>query len=385
MNDFTFKMPTKIIFGIGKSRKLSEVCSMFSANKVFLVTDRHISCTPSFKELIKGLEYDGIPYVLYEDAVPEPPVESIDSASQVLKESGCDLVVAVGGGSPIDTGKAISMLQTNKGSIREYLFGGSRTVTNRPLPLVAVPTTARSGSEVTGASVISDTQNKIKLSVTHDFLIPSAAVIDPLMHTGMPGIITTSTGMDALTHAIEAFVSLNANPVSDAFAMQAIRLIAANLRTAFSNPKNLEARSNMATASTIAAAAFVNAGLGAVHGISQSMGGVAHVSHGISNSLMLPYVCAKNLVGNLEKFAVIAELLGEATNGLSLRDKAETAVHAIRRLSVDLKIPQRLSEVNVTKEMFPDIVKGTMEYRMLALNPVVLTEQDVYDILEKSF
>ena len=293
--------------------------------------------------------------------------------------------IAVGGGSVIDTAKAMCMLVTNEGSVKEYLFGGSKTVENPSLPLIVVPTTAGSGSEVSAASVITDEENDIKLSVSHEYLMPKFAVIDPLQQIHMPAFITATTGMDALTHAIESYVSLNANPFSDAYGEMAIRLIGENIRTAVHDPLNLEAREKMAVASTLAGTAFVNGGLGAVHGISQAMGGVAHVAHGTANSMMLPYVIEKNTPGNLEKFGKIAELLGENVTGLSKWEAAHCAISAVQKLAADLRIPSKLTEVGVTKEMFPAIIKGTMEYRLLAVNPVKITEQDVEEILEKAY
>ena len=216
--------------------------------------------------------------------------------------------------------------------------------------------------------------------------MPLAAGIDPVMHRGMPPVVTASTGMDALTHAIESYVSLNAEPINEAFAEKAIQLIGENIRTATYDPTNLEARSNMAVASTIAAAAFVNGGLGAVHGIAQSMGGVAHTPHGIANALLLPYVMELNIKGAPGKFAKIAILLGENTDGCCEREAAEAAVKAVRTLVEDLHIPTKLHELKIPvgPEMFDTIVKGTMEYRLLSLNPVKVREQDVYEILNKA-
>ena len=385
MKEFVFKLPTRIVFGQGASTRLGPLCREFGAEKVMVVTDRVIGASQGFQGILKGLEEDGIDYQVYDQVVPEPPVETVDAAADYLKKIGCGMVIAVGGGSSIDTSKAICALATNEGSARDYLFGGSRTLTHRPLPLVAVPTTAGSGSEVTAASVLSDEQRGIKLSITHDWLIPLVAVVDPIMHRDMPRIITASTGMDALTHAVEAYVSRNASPVSDAMAVASISRIGASLRLAASDPENMEARSEMAIASVLAGAAFVNGGLGAVHGISQAIGGVAHVSHGVANALLLPYVCRRNLPGAQERFATIARLLGERTEQLTLSQAAEAAVNAIEQLQSDLRLPAKLSQVGVTREMFPEIVKGAMEYRLMGLNPVKLTEQDVTEILEAAF
>lgn len=385
MKEFTFNLPVKIFFGEGISGDLSNLARLYGASRVMLVTDRVIGRTKGFAAIEAGLKEKGIQTVVYDETEPEPPVDAVDRAAAVMRESGCQMAVAVGGGSAIDSAKAMCMLCTNEGSVREYLFGGNRTVENRPLPLVCVPTTAGSGSEVTASRVISDPERGIKLSITHEWLIPLAAVIDPVMHKDMPPVITASTGMDALTHAIEAYVSRNAEPVSDALALAAIRLIAENIRTATYRPDCMEARSCMALASVMAAASFVNAGLGAVHGISQAMGGVAHVSHGIGNALLLPFVCEANLPGNLERYARIAALLGERTEGLAVHQAAGRCVEAIHRMIRELRLPAALHEVNVTKEMFPEIVKGGMEYRLMPLNPVPLKEEDIYAILEKAY
>ena len=386
MKDYIFKLPTKIIFGEGASLNVKPVLEQYGIKKVMVVTDEGIAGTQGFKDFVGGLDSQKIDYVLFTNAVADPPIEAVDEAKEILVKSGADGVIAVGGGSSIDTSKAMCMLVTNEGSVREYLFGGTKTVTNRPIPLIAIPTTAGSGSEVTAASVITDNQNNIKLSVTHEYLMPLAAIVDPLMHVGMPPMITASTGMDALTHAIEAYVSLNAEPLSDMYAEKCIEMIGKNIRTAMFNPTNIEARSNMAIASILGAAAMVNAGLGAVHGISQAMGGIAHTPHGIGNSLLLPYVMEMNLPGNPKKFARIAELLGEKTEGLSERDAAKLAVKAIRQMAYDLRIPDSLKDlaIPVTPDMFDTIVDGTMAYRLLAVNPVKVRREDVYEILEKA-
>lgn len=380
-SNFIFKMPTKIIFGVNEALKLDKLLNELGYKKIFIVTDKFLKEIDAFKNIVSNLKSKDFDVTVFTDIVPEPPIEVVDNAADVLKNSGADVVIAVGGGSTIDICKSICMLKNNEGSVKEYLFGGSKSVVNESLPLIAVPTTAGSGSEVTAASVISDEQNNIKLSVTHENLIPKIAVVDPVMHIGMPPLITASTGMDALTHAIEAYVSKNACIISDFYAEKAISLIGENIYTATYTPTDLEARGNMAIASILAAAAFANAGLGAVHGISQSMGGVAHVPHGVANAMLLPPVIKKNMVGALNKFNKVAELLGENIEGLTIREGAAKAIERIRQMAVDLKIPCSLSEVNVTEDMFKEIVDGTMGYRLLPLNPVKITENDVYEIL----
>lgn len=385
MKDFMFRMPAKVRFGVGISKNIADVCKEFGAKKVFVITDSMIVKTNILDPIKESLELAGMPYEIFSEIVPDPAIEIVDATAEVLRKSGANVVVAVGGGSPIDAAKSICMLQTNEGSVRDYLFGGTKTVTNPSLPLICVPTTAGSGSEMTAAAVITDNQNQVKVSVTSDFLVPKVALIDPLLHVGMPGFITATTGLDALTHAIEAYVSLNASPVSDAMALQAMRLIGKNLRTAVANGNDIEARSNMAVASSIAAVAFFNGGLGVVHGIAQAMGGVAHVAHGVANSLILPYAMERNVVGNLEKFKEIAIALGENVEGLTLREAADKAVEAVYQLAIDIRVPLKLNQVGVTREHFPEIIKGTMAYRLLAVNPCKLQEKDIVDILEKCY
>lgn len=385
MNDFIFKMPTRIVFGAGQSRDLSAILKEFSAKHILIVTGKNTGKTASFAHMCEGLKACGAAYDIFNDTQPEPPVEAVDQAVSALRKTDYDLVIAFGGGSVIDSAKAISMLLRNEGSARDYLFGGSREIKNRGIPLIGIPTTAGSGSEVTASSVISDPLRGKKLSITHPYLIPTIAVVDPEVQCEMPAKITSSTGMDALTHAIEAYVSKNSEPVSDALAVGAIRMIGEYLPRAYKTPNDMEARSHMAVASVMAAAAFMNGGLGAVHGISQAIGGIAHVSHGLGNALLLPYVCEKNLPGSPEKFAHIAQLLTPHKLGADPSCKPEDCITKIIELNRVLDIPEKLSQVKVTREMFPQILEESLAYRLLPLNPVPMTEQFVMEILNEAF
>lgn len=384
MKSFLFQSPTKVKFGVGASLELAALLAESGAKRPMIVSGTHVSKTAGFLRAKEALCREGYEPVLFLSAVPDPPIETVDEAAAFLRESGCDAVIAIGGGSSMDTAKAMAMLARNEGSVREYLFGGSRTLERSPLPLLCVPTTAGSGSEVTAASVISDHENHVKLSVTNPRLFPRCAVIDPGMQLDMPAFVTATTGMDALTHAVESYVSQNASPFSDAYGAAAMKRIAANLRTACREPQNLEARSNMAVASCMAATAYASGGLGAVHGMAQALGGVANVAHGTANALLLPYVLEKNIRGNPVKFAGIAGFLGADTAGLSPEAAAELAVREVHRLAEDLNIPRTLREVGVTPDLFPAIIKRTMEYRLLKINPVPLTEKDIEEILQNA-
>ena len=386
MKDFIFKMPAKVRFGEGIHKQLGTILKdEMGFSKVFVATDKGIVATGIIDKVKEGLDKGGIAYEIYDELIPDPTIEVVDEAADVLRQSGADVVLAVGGGSPIDTAKAMCMLQTHEGSVRDYLFGGSKQVTRETMPLVCIPTTAGTGSEMTAASVISNNQDKTKVSVTHENLIPRIALIDPELQMGMPPFITATTGMDALTHAIESYVSLNAEPISDAMGIAAIRMISENIRLATADGSNKVARTNMAIASTIAGVAFMNGGLGVVHGIAQTIGAVAHVAHGVANSLLLPYCMERNVVGNLSKFRNIAIAMGENIDGLSEREAAQAAVDAVFQLAKDLKVPMKLKDVGVTREMFPEIIEGTMEYRLLGVNPCKLKPSDIEEILENAF
>ena len=386
MKDFIFKMPAKVRFGEGIHKQLGTILKdEMGFSKVFVATDKGIVATGIIDKVKEGLDKGGIAYEIYDELIPDPTIEVVDEAADVLRQSGADVVLAVGGGSPIDTAKAMCMLQTHEGSVRDYLFGGSKQVTRETMPLVCIPTTAGTGSEMTAASVITNNQDKTKVSVTHENLIPRMAFIDPELQMGMPPFITATTGMDALTHAIESYVSLNAEPISDAMGIAAIRMISENIRLATADGSNKVARTNMAIASTIAGVAFMNGGLGVVHGIAQTIGAVAHVAHGVANSLLLPYCMERNVVGNLSKFRNIAIAMGENIDGLSEREAAQAAVDAVFQLAKDLKVPMKLKEVGVTREMFPEIIEGTMEYRLLGVNPCKLKPSDIEEILENAF
>jgi len=381
MKDFLFKSPTRVHFGVGSIAKLGSIVRELGAKKAFVLTGSVVAKSPILTTVKESLDADGTPYITFAVPSGEPSVPSVDALADELKASGADVIVSVGGGGSIDLAKAAAALVTNEGSVKDYLFGGTKTVTNKPIFHIAIPTTAGTGSEVTAATVVDDPEKNVKLSISHEYIIPNVALIDPNLHLDMPAKVTAMTGFDALTHAIESYVSLNASPVSDTLGIAAIKMIGANLATAVHNGKDIEARSNMAVASTIAGIAFMNGGLGVVHGIAQSMGGLHHTPHGIANGLLLPYAMHRNYVGNPEKFANIAEALGKDIHGLSVEDAAKLSVDAVFDLQKDVGIPTTLGEVDVYEKDFDPIIAGTMGYRLLPLNPVKLSEEDVRGIL----
>lgn len=385
MKPFEFKMKTKIFFGEHKLEEIGGICAGCHSTNVLVLCDPFLRDMAFMKTITDSIDKCGISWEIFSDIVPDPPVELVDDVAAMLKSKKIDMVVAVGGGSTLDTAKSISMLQTNEGSVRDYLFGGTKEVKIKGIPVCCVPTTAGTGSEVTSASVITDTQTNNKLSVTNDLIIPDYAVIDPITQVSMPAKITAMTGMDVLTHAIESYVSLKADPVADLLALEAIGIVSRNLRTAVHDGSNMEARMAMAYASTLGGICILNSTVGAVHGIAQSMGGVAHTAHGLANAILLPYVMKKNLPANIKKYKDIAVALGEPVEGLSDRDAAEKSIAAVERLIDDIGIPKKMREVNITEDMLPQILDLTMNYRLLALNPRKLNREDIDEILKEAF
>ncbi len=382
--EFEFYSPVKIVTGVGESLKLEKWVKLFRAEMVLVIVDKAVSATDAFRNMTDSMKEQNIAFDIFSDTIPEPPMELIDDLAIQVRKKAYDLVIAVGGGSPMDTAKAVCMLKNNEGRIKEYLFGGTKTPIHPSVPLICIPTTAGSGSEVSCASVIEDTELNIKLSCTHPNLYAEIAILDPLMQKGMPPMVTAGTGMDAMTHAIESYTSKNSCVFTEMYARKAIELIAKNLPVVMKDPDNMESRMMMAQASTLAAISMANGGLGAVHGISQSMGGVAHTPHGITNAILLPKVVKYNCKGDPIKFADIAGLLGADIRGLTVEEAAEAAGVRIAELNRELGIPDNISSLNVTRDMFPEIVKGTMGYRLLWMNPIEFTEELAYQILEES-
>lgn len=385
MHSFLFKGPTYIKYGIGVVNQLAELCRDLSMTHILFVTGNHVRASEEFARILDTIDTASMAYDIYSDIPTEPTVSIVDTAASFLKEHHCDGIVAIGGGSILDTAKAMALLGSNPGSARDYMFGGNGVVTAAALPLICIPTTAGSGSEVTASSVILDENKGVKLSITHNYLFPKYALIDPTLHLSMPHKITISTGMDAMTHAIEAYTSTTANAMSDMYALTAISMINENITIVAEEPDNLDARGNMALASTLAALAFVNGGLGIVHGISQAMGGLAHVPHGIGNAILLPYCLNLNQSYAVDKFADIAHAMGLTAPDNDTASLAALVPEAIRKLSLDIGIPASTKEFALTPEMFPAIIKETMAYRLLKCNPAPVTPEIVENILVQSY
>jgi alcohol dehydrogenase class IV len=382
---YQFKAPSVIVNGPGAAKEVGNFAKGLG-KKALIVTDAHLEKVGLLNEAQKSLEIAGVPFAIYNGVAIEPTQDNIEEGLKAYKEAGADFLIAVGGGSPMDTGKAIGALAANPGKISDFM--GANKIPKPAAPLIAIPTTAGTGSEVTPFTIITDTAKDVKMLIASPNILPRVALVDPLMTLQMPQGITAATGLDALTHAIEAYVSVKAQPITDTLALKAIRLIGANLRQAWSNGDNLEARTNMLIGSLHAGLAFANSSVALVHGMARPIGAYFHVPHGVSNAALLPTVIEFSILGNPRKYADIAEAMGENTEGLSLLDAAYVAAEATRRLNEDLKVPT-LRGLGVEEKKFYSVVKQ-MAVDAIASgspgnNPRKATADEIVELYKKAF
>ena len=380
----TFLSPNKVILGNGATSQVGKEAKSLGAKKALIATDEGVSKAGLVEGVEKSLKSEKIDVGIFDKVKAEPPARLVDECAQMAQSKGYDIIIGIGGGSSLDVAKGASIIATNKRSILNYV--GINIVPRPGLNKILLPTTAGSGSEVTRGIVITDEADNSKKVVFSDFALANVAIVDPLLTISMPPVITTDTGMDALVHAIEAYVSANATPFSDILAIEAIRLIAENLPVAYAKADNLEARFNMALAATLGGMAFVSGGLGAVHALAYSLGTEYHLPHGRTNAVMLPHVVNYNKIGNLKKYADIAQAMEENIEGLSTYQAAEKLVISLNRLLETLRIPTKLSAYGISKEDIPKLVEGAMKQsRLFVPNPRNLTEEDVKNIYAGAF
>lgn len=328
--------PTLLV-GPGSSARLGQAIAGFGHSKILIVTDSIISKLGLLKPLTDALTAGGAQFVVFDEITPDAPIPLIEQGIEFYKENGCDAIVAFGGGSSMDASKAIAVSVTNPKPLRQlagYLKG-----LRSPVKIYAVPTTAGTGSEVTVAAVISDPETHKKLVIVDPRMVPKMAALDPSLMTGLPPHITAATGIDALTHAVEAFVGHWTTPYSDGMALSAVGLIFENLRTAYSDGKNLEAREKMALASTYAGFAFTRANVGYVHAIAHQFGGKYHTPHGLANAIMLPFVLKYSRPAITERLAMLAVRAKVGTEDESSEVLAQKFLDAVDQLNRDLGIP----------------------------------------------
>ena len=340
---YGFFIPSVTLIGIGASKQIPDKIKALGGSKPLLVTDKGVVAVGICKQVTDLLDAANMPYVVYDETVPNPTDKNVEDGVAIYKKNGCDSLITLGGGSSHDCGKGIGLLVSNGGKIHDY--EGIDKATKPLMPYLAVNTTAGTGSEMTRFAVITDTSRHVKMAIADWRITPGIAIDDPVLMVGMPPALTAATGMDALTHAVEAFVSTIANPMTDACAIESIKLVFKYLRKAVANGQDLEAREGMCFAQYLGGMAFNNASLGYVHAMAHQLGGFYNLPHGECNALLLPHVEQFNLIANVEKFVAMAKIMGENTEGLAPRDAAELALKAIRQLSTDVGIPATLVEL----------------------------------------
>jgi len=377
----TFRIPNAIITGSGSSKQVGEECKKLNLKKALIVTDRNQVKLGIINGVLASLPPSGVAYAIYDGVNTEPVTEHVQEGLKAFKGNGCDCLIAVGGGSPIDTAKAISVMAANPGSIEDYM--GLGKIPQKGRPVIAVPTTAGTGSEVTPFTIITDTRRDVKMLIGSPFLMPEIAIVDPQLTVPLPPDITAATGIDALTHAIEAYVSVKAQTISDVFCLAAIELIAGNLRQAWADGKDLAAREKTMMGALMAGIAFSNSSVALVHGMARPIGAYFHVRHGASNAALLGTVMEFSLEGNPARYARIAEAMGVEIKGLSEMEAAQRGAEAVKKLIKDIRIPS-VRELGVDKakldRLAPKMSDDAIASGSPANNPRQATREEIIEL-----
>ncbi len=399
---WTFHSATELLFGVDAVAMLGDRLREMSLRRLFVVTDKVLVSAGVWDTVRRPLLEAGVTIELFDRCVPEPSLDVAEEAISQARSFGPDSVLGLGGGSNMDLAKIVATVVTHGGSPRDYL--GDSRVPGPVMPIICVATTAGTGSEVTGAAVLTDVAAKIKVSTLSNYQRPRLAVVDPRLTLSCPAKVTADSGIDALTHAIEAFTAVDnevfplptgersvyqgRNPLADCFAERAISLVGQHLVQAVREPNNLAAREGMALAATLAGLAFSNAGVALVHAMEYPVGGAVHVSHGAGNGLLLPFVMRFNLPCRVRELARVAELLGAppAEANLTPEAAAERAIAAVEHLKVAIGIPARLRDLGVERTQLPEFAeKAAAIKRILRVNPRPVTVADIQSIYEAAW
>jgi len=355
---FELRFPAKIIFGRDSVDQIGAEAREYG-DKALLVTGRSAMRKAGVIDKVRNLlKASGFKEIhLYDQVEHDPSTETVDRGTELAREGQDDVVIGIGGGSALDAAKAIACMVKNEGTVADYQSG--RKIERPGIPFIALPTTAGTGAEITKNAVLTNRERKIKESIRSLLMIAKVAIVDPLLTVTMSPRVTAATGMDALTQAIEAYVTLASNPVADALALRSITLISQNLVRAFTDGNDIEARENVALGSLMSGMAFANSSLGAVHGIAHPIGALFDVSHGVICALLLPYVMEYNLPARTAKYGQIAGAMGQDTaKAGSEEDAARMAVKAVRELISQLQLPQHLQDVGIRRDDVAEIANA---------------------------
>lgn len=370
-------------FGPGARKELPEVIKRLGKTKAFIVTDGGLVKFGVAKMVTDVLDEASIPYEIFSDVKPNPTVTNVKNGIEAYKKSAADFIIAIGGGSSIDTAKAVGIVINNPEFADIVSLEGCAPTKNKCVPIVALPTTAGTAAETTINYVIIDEENQKKMVCVDPNDIPAVAIVDAELMYTLPASLTAATGMDALTHAIEGYITKGAWALSDMFEIEAIRMISRSLPTAVAEPSNPVARDAMAVAQYVAGMAFSNVGLGLVHGMAHPLGSLFDIPHGVANALLLPTIMEWNMPACLDKYPAIAEAMGVDISGMTREEAAQAACDAVKALSIKVGIPQRLSEIGISEKDIPALAGQAIADVCTPGNPRDVTIDDITELYTK--
>jgi len=396
---WSFHGPGQLLFGRDAVHQLGDVAEQLAAGRVLIITDQSLVNAGVVDRVRDPLTKAGVGVDVFDGGEPEPPIHVVESAVERARSFGPDVLLGLGGGSNMDVAKATAVILTHGGSPKDY--AGDQVVPGPVMPLVLVPTTSGTGSEITAAAVLCDTEQGSKFGILSNHLRPKVALVDPLLTVSCPPHVTAGSGIDALTHAVEAYTAIEnerfplpvgertvyqgSHPVAESLGERAIRLIGQHLKRAVDEGGDVEAREGMALGATVAGMAFSNTGVAIVHAMEYAVSGTVHTPHGLGCGLLLPYAMRYNAPACLPRMARIAELLGEDVAGLDEETAAERAVTAVENLKAQIGIPAKLSDVGVQPDQIPGMAETAFTLkRILRVNPREVTEEALESIFNSA-
>ena len=377
-----FAMNTTVLMGENVCEQIGPQADLLALRRIMLVTDEGLLKAGVVDRVSNHIDKKKFEVKVFAEIKPDPSVKVVDKVAAFAKDNGIDLVISVGGGSPIDAGKAIAVVANNGGSSADY--EGLDKYTKPPLPLFAIPTTCGTGSEVTFGAVLTNTDTNYKFILYGYNCAPRVAFLDPNLILGIPKKVMVPTGMDALTHAVESYLSKAATPQSRPLALEAIRLISQNFVQAAQNTNDLQAISNMLYAANIAGIAFACSRLGIVHAMALPLGAFFHVPHGVANSILLPHGLEYNLGSDNSRYCDIARAMGQNTAELSDEQAAQKAIEGIKRIAVQVGAPAKLSELGVEADKIESMAKDAMKSSHIPANPRPIREEEVAELYRQA-
>jgi alcohol dehydrogenase class IV len=376
---YSLQIPGKVIAGVDSIESMKDIIKEEKVERALIITDKGVWNAGLVEKPIEIIKSCGCKVEIINNTPPEPEASQIEEIFNSVKSMECQMIIGIGGGSSMDTAKIISVLMTNDSNIREIL--GTDRIKSKGIPTLMIPTTAGTGSEATPNAIVLVPEEKLKIGIVSNKLIPDYVILDPRMTVKLPPAITANTGMDALIHAMECYISLKANPFSDTFALKAIKLISSSIRRAFNNGEDIDARHDMLIGSFYGGVSIAASGTTAVHALSYPLGSMYRIPHGLSNAILLPYVMEFNMDAAVDRYKDMAGAMGLAAEGLSSEKAAEKMVESLYALIEDLNIKSPLKEMNISESELDEIVESASKVtRLLDNNPKKLSKEDMRKI-----